>query len=341
MAHIADLGGLSGVFNLQELGYGTASLELSGVFDPNPINVATLSLTGSWVPITNNSIVPFSKQQGDLELKTQFNFVHITQSISTSQSNSDLLSILRNVDSAIIIDSKIKRVYDVEVQQDLTLGQDTPIGVINSLEVAQVVTAELNVGAETVLQLAQSIAFNVSILNRPQTDFEITQELSGYKQLSTGGVIPIPTDGGDVDQLECDTISRPALFTITEPLSTDSVTMKFPEIGDVIDINTIVIDKESRGHVDLSFVPDLRNQYIVRRMTFRGISTTLKNAYQDFLRDHAGLKMSITIPEGGTILGYVSNLDAVYTDESNNNYEPDCLDKGFWTFEMIFVKEVT
>ncbi len=335
--HIANLGGLASIFVVSSFGRGEAVIELSSEFIRTPINEALMELESTWVPVLDGSLSTSAFEQAVMDIKSQFNFIHITQYVSASQSSSDEVNLVSNLQHNISIQSTVKRVTDQSVTQELTVSQDTPSNLITELEVSQIVTALTAVASNNTVQIIDILEFNVNLVRDLQSDLEITSEISGFKVFANGGIVPIP-ESDPVDTQVCETISRASQFTITEPLSTDSVSMRHPIIGDILEVNALTVDRNSRGNVDLSFVPTLLNKYIVRRMKFESINTTIKNALQSFLRQHAGLRMSIITPEGTIIFGYVTNLDTLFIDQSINN--PSCADDGLWEFELIFVKEV-
>lgn len=343
MAHLADMGGLHGSLTFLPTYYGEASIGISGQLNVSRLTEAKLEIKGILLGSNQDFLVPANTAEAaSIGIKGQFNFVQLTQPIATSQTQLDNKDYLRNLSSTFALSQYLKRVTDETVSQPMSLGQDTPQSLLSSIEVAGAIAAFKDTLSISVLELSQLISFNLTLLRPLQTDIVLGNNLSGFKILASGGVIPTPPPAGaPVDQLECDNIVRADDFEIIELVSLDSYTMRHPDIGDSILVNSLTIDESSRGNVDLSFVPDLLNQHIIRRLTFSNIPSAKKNEYQDFLRQHGGLRMSITVPEGGTVNGYITNLDTTFTDESTNNPDPACPDSGAWTFQILFVEEVT
>lgn len=344
MAHLADLGGLSGILKLHPRIFGTASMSLTGAYNKTPVNAAHMGLGGTLTPTTDGSLVPLNgAEPATMVLKSQFNFLQITQSISTSQDPDDSKELLRPIQSDIAISHSVKRVTDESIIQTMFVAQEEAPALASNIEILQAVVAESGITIANPFEVAQALTFNLTLLRPLTSDFQINQGLSGFKQFPSGGTEPLPPVGGaPVDTQDCNSISRPSLFKIEEPISGDFIEMKYPIIGDIISVNSLTVNAESRGHVDLSFVPLLTNQFVLRRLTFQNVRTTIKNNYQSFLRSRAGLRMSITTPEGGIVFGYVSNLGATFTDQSININDPACLSAdGAWEFELIFVEEVS
>lgn len=334
---LANMGGLSSRFKYTSFGRGEAIMALDSEFNRTPLNEAVMTISSTWVPILDGSISTSAFEDAVMGISSQFNFIQISHGIVAAQDNDNLIDLTRPLQDTIVIGSIVKRVTDQEVTHSMGLTQGTPDNILTAFEVAQIVSVSSGTGIANAIELAQVITFNVNLARPVTHDLGIKSETSGFKVFADGRVKSIPESDP-----ECKPLDRPNEFTVVEPNSSDSVTMKHPIIGDVFEVNSLTVDKSSRGNVDLSFVPPLHNQYIVRRLQFKDINRKLKNSYQNFLKAHAGLLMYITVPEGGIEYGHITNLETLFTDESSNLIETGCdiEETEQWDFEMIFVREV-
>lgn len=341
MVMFANMGGLSSSFVVSSFGRGEAIMALSSEFIRTPLNEAVMSLSSTWVPILDGSISTSTFEEAIMGMSSQFNFIQITQGIAATQSSSDFINLLKPLQDDITIGSVVKRVSDVSIIQPMGLTHETPDNLLSAFEVAQAIAFSGGLGVEHALELSQLIDFNVNLVRPLQSDLGITSDISGFKVYTNGSVAPIPPQSIPVADQTCEPLDRAPEFIITELVSGDTVTMKHPVIGDILEVNSLTIDKSSRGNVDLSFVPPLHNQFIVRRLQFQSVPRGIKTAYQGFLQRHAGLRMSIITPEGKTIFGHVTNLDTEFTDQSRNLRDTECFDPELqnpWSFEMLFLE---
>ena len=333
--HIANMGALTAQLTLQRLSSGEATMELSASLTPGPINVAEMNLDGSLTGNNSNLVVAMPPTEANLgELNAQYNVVNINQPISAGQNTDDGSVLNESVGHSISIGSSAHKVTEVTITQPLGLSQEPANALLTPLTVAQALAFSYGWGFEAVIAISHALSYTTELIRTGDSEIIIDHGITGYKELPNGTILPIPA------QEVCEDIltTRPANFLITELDSLDSVEMKQPDIGDTIQVESLTVDQSSRGLIDLSFVPTLRSQYIIRNLPFTSISNSKKNEFQVFLKQYLGKKMSITTPEGTIVNGYVINPEAIYTD--NSAVKTNCPGGSqLWDFDILFLVE--